>query len=75
MRALRAAMAQSTPSPLRGGIKGGGCMARVSGLSTLPPSLPREGGGAARWLRTDGATKNSPLRRRVINKKRLKEET
>ena len=40
---LRAAMSQSTPSPLRGGIKGGGRLAQISGLSHPLPTSPVEG--------------------------------
>src|SRR5690554_3437029 len=42
-------MPQSTPSPLRGGA-GRGRAGRGIGALAPPPSLPRQGGGVARWL-------------------------
>jgi hypothetical protein len=43
MRGKIAAILQSTPSPLWGGIKGGGCLAPISGLSHPLPTSPIKG--------------------------------
>src|SRR5690606_27115095 len=55
---------QSTPSPSRGGIKGGGMEATISGLYPPPPGLPHQGGGADRVCGRDCAdewSNTSPL--------------
>jgi hypothetical protein len=43
MAGILTAIFQSTPSPLWGGIKGGGCLALISGLSHPLPSSPIKG--------------------------------
>src|SRR5690606_9186809 len=58
-----AGLSQSTPSPLRGGIKGGGCLAQTFGLAHPHPSFAKafgraalpspQGGGWARYARLE----------------------